>query len=780
MLTDVAALLTASPGNLAYHFGVALCLAALFGLAQVYISGPASRPASRWSGVAVGLLAVRLILAGLEGWASMNGLDSGLVLPSADRLLAWSGAGVFAWALLIPSERRHSRLLLGLGLTVGLLGTAVSVVSHAAAVGLSFNQTWADTLWMAAVLGVSLAALVALLVRRPQQWALPALAFLFLALGASAHLWVQMWTGPAGAFAGELRLGELAAYPLFMLAAVRGLAGVRPLPAAAAAPTPRELRTLRALRLSDSLGGVLPLLSAPTSSEFAAEMVRAVASALRCEFCLLLTPPDPDGQLVVAAGYDLIREAALPGATLDSAQAPILSSALAQRRTFALPARSQAPDTHALRAALGLDFAGPVLLVPLIDGADLIGGLLLLSPYARQDWSPDDQAAAESLASHLATRLAELRRRERAMQAGGDLQAQLEDLRRENERLAAQLKGNVAEPGQTGNLAALLTINEEAQQRIRELETEVDRLQSELGASRQIPVPAAEADEIDRMSQEMRVLMAALEQARSDLAVAQARAGPLGRLSTSQPSPEFEPIAAIARELHGPMSSAIDYTAVLLSDSAGELGPAQRKVIERLRTSIERMGTLVNDLVQVSAEKAGALGVARTRVDLVHCIEEAVMRAGSALRARSLTLRMDFADELPPVLAEADSVIQILHRLIDNAIRASPSGGEVVLRARIQPQDEPQEGSFALVSVTDSGIGVPPEDIGLVFQHFGPDEQVEGIGETGPGLSVVKALSEGLGGRVWVDTVRGSGSTFTVLLPLADAEQPFARPVPSD
>lgn len=150
------------------------------------------------------------------------------------------------------------------------------------------------------------------------------------------------------------------------------------------------------------------------------------------------------------------------------------------------------------------------------------------------------------------------------------------------------------------------------------------------------------------------------------------------------------------------------------------------------------------------------------------------MRAGSALRARSQTLRMDFADELPPVLAEADSVIQILHRLIDNAIRASPSGGEVILRARIQPQDEPEERSFALVSVTDSGAGIPPEEIGQVFQHFGPDEQgaVEGVGEVGPGLSVVKALCEGLGGRVWVDTVRGSGSTFTVLLPLADAGQP--------
>lgn len=783
MLTDIAALLTTPPGNLAYHFSLAVSLAVLLALAQVYASGGTARAATRWTVVSAGLLVPRLILAGVEGWTTLGGSDDGFLLPSADRYLALAGACVFAWAVLFPAQRRRSGLALVLALTLGLIGMAVSAASQAAADGLSFNETWADTLWMAAVLAVCLAAFAVLMLRRRGQWAIAAGAFLLLALGAGVHLWTQLWTGPAGAYAGLLRLGELAAYPLFLIAAARGLAAERPRPAPAAvpAPTPREMRTLRALRLSDSLGGVLPLLSAPTTREFAPEMVRAVASALRCEFCLLLTPPDPDGHLVVAAGYDLIREAALPGASLDSAQAPIISAALTQRRTFSLPARSQSPDTRALRAALGLDFAGPILLIPLIDGDELIGGLLLLSPYARQDWSADDQASAESLAAHLAARLGELRRRERAAEAGGDLHGRLEALTRENDRLTAELQRYAAEPGQAGNLAALLTINEEAQRTIHTLETEIDRLQGELGAARQTPAEEPAQDEIARMSEEMRVLLAALEQARSDLAVAQARGGTLDRFARTQPSPDFETIAAIARELHPPMSSVLDFTAVLLSDSAGELRPAQRKVVERLRSSVERMGTLVNDLVQVSAEKAGALGVLRTQVDLVHCIEEAVMRAGSALRAKSQTLRMDFADELPPILAEADSVIQVLHRLIDNAIHASPSGGEVALRARIQPQDGPEERSFALVSVTDSGVGIPPEDIGQVFQHFGLDEQgeVEGVGEIGPGLSVVKALCEGLGGRVWVDTVRGSGSTFTVLLPLAGSGQPSARPVPA-
>jgi two-component system sensor histidine kinase VicK len=126
---------------------------------------------------------------------------------------------------------------------------------------------------------------------------------------------------------------------------------------------------------------------------------------------------------------------------------------------------------------------------------------------------------------------------------------------------------------------------------------------------------------------------------------------------------------------------------------------------------------------------------------------------------------------LPILHADPECVHQIMVNLLSNACKASPEGGEIRLRAQIH--SKPRDGldvatPFLLVSVTDSGGGIAPEDVPRAFDRFYRADHplIAGLGETGVGLAVVKAMVEAHQGRVWVESEIGKGSTFSFALPL--------------
>jgi histidine kinase len=181
------------------------------------------------------------------------------------------------------------------------------------------------------------------------------------------------------------------------------------------------------------------------------------------------------------------------------------------------------------------------------------------------------------------------------------------------------------------------------------------------------------------------------------------------------------------------------------------------------------MGALFNDLIQVTALESGHLDLTPTQVDLLRCVEDAVNQVGPALREKDVALRMDFPQVVPTIMGDNDAVSQIILHLLNNAIAASPEGDQVVLAGRVE---QSEDHGFLMLSVTDHGEGIPVEDLGRVFQRLYRGDRViiQGVGDGGIGLSLVKALSEALGGRVWVESEVGAGSTFTVLLPLTESK----------
>lgn len=233
-------------------------------------------------------------------------------------------------------------------------------------------------------------------------------------------------------------------------------------------------------------------------------------------------------------------------------------------------------------------------------------------------------------------------------------------------------------------------------------------------------------------------------------------------------------VASLSQELRTPMTSITGYTDLLLGESVGMIGEMQRKFLQRIKANIERMGSMLNDLIGVTAIDAGQLEIRPSVVDMAEVIEDTIISARAQLEENEITLNMNLLEDMPPVDADPDSVRQIMSNLLGNAIKCTPAGGVIDISAsKYDESNEATDGElaqFLKISIRDSGGGIADKDIDRVFERFYRAERplIEGLGETGVGLAIVKSLVEAHGGRVWVESEIGDGTTFHFLLPVSD------------
>ena len=231
---------------------------------------------------------------------------------------------------------------------------------------------------------------------------------------------------------------------------------------------------------------------------------------------------------------------------------------------------------------------------------------------------------------------------------------------------------------------------------------------------------------------------------------------------------EREIVATVVQELRQPMASIIGYTDLLLTESAGILGPLQRKFLERVKASNEKLRSLLDDLVHVMALRGGLFEMIAESVNLGEVLDRAITDTSAQFREKNISLQMDLPDEMPQIRADRDGLHQIFVHLLQNAGTVTPNEGSINLTANIrQTSGIP---ASILIEVKDSGSGVSAEDLPQVFsrRYRADDALIQGIGDTGVGLSIVKALVEAHGGRVWVES-NPEGTTFFVELPLQAA-----------
>ncbi|HVO71694.1 MAG TPA: ATP-binding protein, partial [Aggregatilineaceae bacterium] len=256
--------------------------------------------------------------------------------------------------------------------------------------------------------------------------------------------------------------------------------------------------------------------------------------------------------------------------------------------------------------------------------------------------------------------------------------------------------------------------------------------------------------------------------------------------STTQPiAPANADVTmSIAQELRTPMSSIMGYTDLLLSESVGILGALQRQFLQRVQANIDRLAHLVDDLVSITKLDSDEFRLEPVTIDMLEVIEDAITAAGTQFREKGITLHMNLSDSLPPLHADRDAMHQVIMQLLSNAYLASPTNGEVSITAQFVQNyrppftdvtvPAPEPADVILVSITDQGGGVPPEEQRRVFSRLyrADNPLIEGIGDTGVGLSIAKALVEAHRGTIWLESQPGHGSTFHFIIPLSPQHTP--------
>lgn len=219
-----------------------------------------------------------------------------------------------------------------------------------------------------------------------------------------------------------------------------------------------------------------------------------------------------------------------------------------------------------------------------------------------------------------------------------------------------------------------------------------------------------------------------------------------------------EVLSIVSHDLRNPVST-VTMSASLLLDPEITLDEAQRQIqLEVITRSAHRMNRLIQDLLDVARIEGGRLTISCRCEDPGALAMEAFEAFRPIAGQKSQQLECDVAPELRPVYADRDRVLQVLSNYLNNAVKFTPEGGRIVLRARPGPE------GGVVFSVSDTGPGIPEDGLARLFGRFWQAKRTAHLG-TGLGLSIAKGIADAHQGRVWAESSPGAGSVFHFALP---------------
>lgn len=213
-------------------------------------------------------------------------------------------------------------------------------------------------------------------------------------------------------------------------------------------------------------------------------------------------------------------------------------------------------------------------------------------------------------------------------------------------------------------------------------------------------------------------------------------------------------LGIVAHDLRTPLNAIALYAEVLRA------GPTEtRHTGDLIARNAARMRRLIEDLLDVASLDGGRLSLARTTFPTTELVDEVAQAQRPLCEAAGLELRVDLAPDVPDVDADRDRLRQVFENLVGNAVKFTPRAGCITIGASTHDQD-------TVFRVSDTGVGIPPEHQHHLFDRYWQARETRRLG-VGLGLSIAKGLVEAHGGRIWVDSVAGRGSTFHFTIPAA-------------
>jgi signal transduction histidine kinase len=220
----------------------------------------------------------------------------------------------------------------------------------------------------------------------------------------------------------------------------------------------------------------------------------------------------------------------------------------------------------------------------------------------------------------------------------------------------------------------------------------------------------------------------------------------------------------MSHELRTPLNAIIGFSEVLGERLFGDLNEKQEEYLKDIHASGQHLLSLINDILDLSKIEAGRMELELTDFDLPTALDNALTLVRERASRRGIALHQTTDEGLGQIRGDERKIKQVLLNLLSNAIKFTPDGGRIDVRAK------PVDGA-AEVSVSDTGVGIAPEDQEAIFEEFRQvgtaDKKVEG---TGLGLALSRKFIELHGGRIWVKSAVGIGSTFTFSIPVRRGE----------
>lgn len=738
-------LLTTSPGNLVYHLVVGFSVIATL-QAVVFDRRPAPDASRARTILGLSLLVLsqlgEFLAAGLA-WQGMA--DMHFFLPPLDRAIIAFSLVLLVWLWVFPKPNRVGDILATLLVFTALIAFLLSLATWSNQTSIiPFNGTSLDQYWIGSTALVVALGLIGLLITHPAGWGVGFIVLTVNLLGLVIQLF---WFDPAADFSGAVRLAQLCTFPLLPALTLRfnPTEQIAQKPIQSSTPVFKERRKHSAD--PRTVFAWLQVTSEPEPGTLPTRIARAVAQTMFADLCYLVTCPPPHDRLNLAGGYDLIREQPLDPAQIDREAVSTLANAVTRGRSLRLGGDAgDPPDLSNLAREIGLDTCGSLCLIPLGKVGQAWGAIMLLSPYSNRTWTQDDQTYLSSSIDAITTLLS-------ATQQPPNLPA-----------------GDSAESGAVVDelLSQLDTLRQENQLLLNEIsimrQNEVEPHPIERILSQNIPGQVSTSAQVEQLEAQLRHTQGELAHLQNLLA----DADQMSQMRSTTAN-RTEEILSIVQEFRQPLATLTGYTDLILSESAGILGGLQRKFMERIRVSTERLQAMIDELIQVAANPTDHSGRIVESVPVDEVIDRVITDNRTQVQEKNITFQIDFPESLPQLNIERDAFEQIVACLVQNAILASPYEGSIRLRCSIEAPAS--AASCFLFQVTDHGGGIDPADLPRVFSKRVKAETalIQGIGDRGLGLSIAKTLVEAHQGRIWAESDPGKTATISVLIPLPAA-----------
>jgi two-component system sensor histidine kinase BarA len=230
-------------------------------------------------------------------------------------------------------------------------------------------------------------------------------------------------------------------------------------------------------------------------------------------------------------------------------------------------------------------------------------------------------------------------------------------------------------------------------------------------------------------------------------------------------------LATMSHELRTPLTSVIGYAEMMAEGLAGHITPEQKDYLTTILGKADQLLGLITSVLDVSSLESGQLALERTQLSLAELVANEVAVFQAQAGRRGITIQLETIGE-SVVIGDKRKIRQIVSSLLSNAVKFTPDRGNVgvaVRRGSLGPSEsESSKPPAVQLVVVDSGIGIPRDQVAKIFEPFHQvdSSSTRAFGGTGLGLTLAKAYVEAHGGRIWVDTSPGQGSTFVATFPL--------------